>query len=52
MERVKEMLVEKNGKEMLLSDAEPYMTKAAQSLKVIHSRLLPVTCTAHSLHNC
>ena len=37
---------------LLLSDAAKYMLKAGDTLKIMHQRLLHVTCTAHSLLNC
>jgi hypothetical protein len=35
---------------LFLTDATPYMKKAAAVLKVIYSRMLHVTCLAHALH--
>jgi|UniRef100_A0A2S2Q283 hypothetical protein len=35
---------------LMLSDAAPYMTKAAQNLKPFYSNLVHVTCVAHDIH--
>lgn len=35
---------------LMLSDAAPYMTKAAQNLKPFYSNLVHVTCVAHGIH--
>jgi len=34
----------------MLSDAAPYMTKAAQNLKPFYSNLVHVTCVPHGIH--
>ncbi|KAF0761940.1 DUF659 domain-containing protein [Aphis craccivora] len=35
---------------LILSDAAPYMTKAAHNLKLFYSNLVHVTCVAHGIH--
>jgi hypothetical protein len=35
---------------LFLSDAAPYMVKAATVLKNIYTRIIHVTCCAHGLH--
>lgn len=35
---------------LLLTDAAPYMVKAAKALQVFYPKLLHVTCLAHALH--
>ena len=34
----------------MLSDAAPYMTKAARNLKPFYSKLVHVTCVGHGIH--
>ena len=36
---------------ILLTDAAPYMVKAANSLKVFYFKLIHATCLAHGLHS-
>lgn len=35
---------------LLLTDAAPYMVKAANSLQALYSKMVHVTCLAHALH--
>lgn len=35
---------------LLITDADPYMVKAANSLKVFYSKFIHATCLAHGLH--
>jgi len=35
---------------LMLSDAAPYMVKAANNLKSFYSNLIHVTCAAHGIH--
>lgn len=35
---------------LFLSDAAPYMVKCGKSLSALYSKMVYVTCTAHSLH--
>lgn len=35
---------------LFLTDAAPYMVKAAKNLKVLYSRMTHVTCAAHGIH--
>ena len=37
---------------LLISDAAPYMMKAAKNLKIIYNTLFHITCLAHLAHNC
>ena len=37
---------------LLLSDAAPYMTLPAKTLRELYPQLFHVTCIAHLLHNC
>ncbi|XP_017470729.1 PREDICTED: uncharacterized protein LOC108362303 [Rhagoletis zephyria] len=41
---------EKNKIRLFLSDAAPYMVKAAKSLNIFYPKLLHVTCLAHAIH--
>lgn len=35
---------------LFLTDAAPYMVKAARNLKILYTRMTHVTCAAHALH--
>lgn len=35
---------------LFLSDANPYMVKAATSMQTYYSKMIHVTCVAHALH--
>lgn len=34
----------------MITDASPYMVKAANSLKALYSKMIHVTCLAHAHH--
>lgn len=42
--------VDKNKLLLVVTDAAPYMICAMQSLKVLYSKMIHVTCLAHGLH--
>lgn len=35
---------------LFLSDAAPYMVKAASTIKVLYSKMVHITCLAHGIH--
>ncbi|KAL4154240.1 hypothetical protein QTP88_002065 [Uroleucon formosanum] len=35
---------------LILSDAAPYMVKAASTIKVLYSKIVHITCQAHGIH--
>lgn len=37
---------------LMVSDAAPYMVRAAKTLQLLYPQLLHITCVAHLLHNC
>jgi len=42
--------IRQNDVLLFLSDAAPYMTKAGDTLKVLYTKMVHVTCTSHGLH--
>ncbi|XP_055902175.1 uncharacterized protein LOC129938564 [Eupeodes corollae] len=42
--------IKKNKILLFLTDAAPYMIKAARGLKILYPKLIHVTCLAHALH--
>jgi len=42
--------IRRNDVLLFLSDAAPYMVKAGDTLKVLYTKMVHVTCTSHGLH--
>jgi hypothetical protein len=42
--------VERENVLLFVSDAAPFMTKAAKALQLLYPKMIHVTCLAHALH--
>lgn len=42
--------IERNNILLLITDAAPYMKKAAKGLQILYPKLIHITCLAHALH--